>query len=179
MVKNNLPDTENLNELVNNRVRKNGIVFTEEKLSVRYMLNSSLTKNMDIRHRIVALIIRNNKLLLVKGKSYPELWTPGGKSEEGESEEETLRRELKEEINLELKTMKFFRKYFMKDPYNEDSMTETKCFLVEAEGKPEPDKEIESIIWYGKENFLKKEYQMLEENEKGVIPDLIKEGLLK
>ncbi len=134
---------------------------------------------MDIRHRIVALIIRNNKLLLVKGKAKPELWTPGGKIEESESEEETLRRELKEEVDLDLQSMTFFKKYFMKNPYEKDSMTETKCFLVDAKGEPKPDNEIESIIWYSKEDFLNKKYPMLEENEKGVIPDLIKEELLK
>lgn len=134
---------------------------------------------MNIRHRVVALIIRDNKLLLVKGKDWSELWTPGGKIDEGESEEKTLGRELKEEINLNLQSMTFFKKYFMKNPYDKDSMTETKCFLVEAEGLPKPDKEIESVIWYGKKDFLKKEYPMLEENEKGVIPDLIGAGLLK
>jgi hypothetical protein len=75
--------------------------------------------------------------------------------------------------------MSFFRKYFMKNPYNKDSMTETKCFLVKAKGEPKPSQEIESIIWYSKEDFLKKRYPMIEENEKGLIPDLIKEGLLK
>ncbi|MBI2449061.1 NUDIX domain-containing protein [Candidatus Pacearchaeota archaeon] len=133
---------------------------------------------MNIRHRIVALIIKNNKLLLVKGKGYSELWTPGGKREEGESEEETLKRELKEEINLDLQSMVFFREYFMQSPYSNNWMTETKCFLVEAKGEPKADKEIESIVWYGKDDFLTKKYPMIEENEKGLIPDLIKEGLI-
>lgn len=51
---------------------------------------------MKIRNRVVAIILKANKVLLVKGKGWPELWTPGGKIEEGETEEETLKRELKE-----------------------------------------------------------------------------------
>ena len=134
---------------------------------------------MKIRYRIVAIIIKDNKLLLVKGKGWPELWTPGGKIEEGESEEGTLKRELKEEINLDLQNMTFFKKYFYKNPYVEGTMTETKCFIVEVKGEPKADKEIDSIIWYSKEDFEKKKYPMLEENEKGLIPDLIEQDLLK
>jgi len=134
---------------------------------------------MEIRHRIVAIIIDNNKILLVKGKGYDELWTPGGKNEEGETEEETLKRELKEEINLDLQSMKFFRKYFMKNPYEKGWMTETRSYLVEVKGKPKPGEEIESIIWYNKADFINKNYPMLEENEKFLIPDLIEKGLLK
>ena len=133
---------------------------------------------MKIRHRVVAIIIKDKKILFVRGKGYPELWTPGGKTEEGENEEKTLRRELKEEVNLNLKTIKFFKKYFLKSPYSDDWMTETKCFLVEAEGEVKTAKEIESFIWFSKEDFLQKKYLMIEENEKFLIPDLIKEGLL-
>jgi len=134
---------------------------------------------MRIRHRIVAIIIKNNKLLLVKGKKYSELWTPGGKVENGETEKETLVRELKEEVNLKLLSLNFFRKYFLKSPYDVNWMTETKCFLVKAGGDPKPGREIESIIWFSKDDFFDKKYPMIEENDKFLIPDLIKEKLLK
>ena len=134
---------------------------------------------MKIRHRVAAIIIQANKVLLVKGKGYPELWTPGGKMDEGETEKETLRRELKEEVDLDLQTNTFFKEYFLKSPYNLDYMTKTRCFLAKVKGKPKPGHEIEKVVWYGKEDFENKRYKMLEENEKGLIPDLIKEGLLK
>src|SRR3990167_6191953 len=131
---------------------------------------------MNIRHRVVAIIIKNNMILLVKGKGWPELWTPGGKIEDGENEEDTLKRELKEELGLELQTMQFFKKYFMENPYSKGDMTETKCFLVKVKGEPKPNQEIESFVWYSIRDFKSKKYKMLAENEKGLIPDLIKEG---
>lgn len=134
---------------------------------------------MNTRHRAAALIIRNNKLLLVKGKGYPELWTPGGKIEEGESPEGTLKRELSEETGLNMKSATFFRKYLMGNPYDKDLMSETETFLVVAEGIPKPDNEIESIIWYGKEDFMNKVYPLIKETKEGIIPDLLKEKLLK
>ena len=51
--------------------------------------------------RIAGIIIKDGKLLLVKGKGYEELWTPGGKIDENETDEECLKRELK---NLSLVT---------------------------------------------------------------------------
>jgi len=135
----------------------------------------NLKKTVNIRKRIVAIIIKNKKILLVKGKGYNELWTPGGKIEEGETQEETLKRELKEEINLEVLSMKFFKTYLNQSPYSKDWMTETKCFFATVNGTPKPQKEIEAIIWYGKDDG--KNYPMIEENEK-LIADLMKENLL-
>ncbi|GAA2407056.1 NUDIX hydrolase [Nonomuraea africana] len=48
---------------------------------------------------VAAAVIENGRLLIVSKKSAPDLfYLPGGKPEPGESEEETLARELKEEL---------------------------------------------------------------------------------
>jgi ADP-ribose pyrophosphatase YjhB (NUDIX family) len=60
---------------------------------------------METRIRIAGIIIQNGKLLMLLGKGYPELWTPGGKLEAHESNEECLARELKEEIGVNLLSM--------------------------------------------------------------------------
>ena len=62
---------------------------------------------MNTRERVGAIIIKDNKLLLLTRHGFQHIWTPGGKIEPGESDEECLRRELKEEIDAELKEMKF------------------------------------------------------------------------
>lgn len=63
---------------------------------------------MKIYNVVAAVILKNNKLLCTQRKvskyDYISLkWEfPGGKIEEGESEEQALTREIKEELNLEI-----------------------------------------------------------------------------
>jgi len=49
-----------------------------------------------------ALIINNKKILLVSGHGADFYWTPGGGIENNETPEVALKRELKEELGLEV-----------------------------------------------------------------------------
>ena len=64
-----------------------------------------------LKIRIAGIIIKENKLLLLKGRGHKHLWTPGGKLEKGETDKECLKRELKEEIGVDLIEAKFFKEY--------------------------------------------------------------------
>ena len=74
-----------------------------------------------LRLRVNGIILRDDKILLLKhdyiGKT-GELWAPpGGGLQYGESVDEALKRELKEEINIELKSYSFlFINEFLKPP---------------------------------------------------------------
>ncbi len=65
---------------------------------------------------VAAFIEKNNKFLLVRrppGKKNEGLWEfPGGKVEEGETLEEALKRELKEELGIEVLKCTFLEKIF-------------------------------------------------------------------
>jgi len=77
------------------------------------------------RPRAFAAIIKNNHILMTK-HIYPDktFWTlPGGGLEEGESFEEAVIREVKEEVNLDVEVVDFLftRQY---------SGGEERCYLV-------------------------------------------------
>ncbi len=129
---------------------------------------------MKIRTRIAGIIIQGGKILMLKGKGYKELWTPGGKLEEGESDEECLRRELKEEIGVNLVNSNFFGEYPGKSFYNPEVIRNQRVYIVNIEGEVKPDAEIESFVWFSKEDFKMKKYPMITITEEQIIPDLIK-----
>ena len=61
-----------------------------------------------------AIILKDKKILLVKrskdSDTFPEKWAcPGGRDEPGESPEEVVIREIKEEVNLEFTPSKLFK----------------------------------------------------------------------
>jgi len=66
---------------------------------------------MQTRTRITGIVIQDGKILMLKGKGYKKLWTPGGKIEEGESDKDCLKRELKEEIGVNLIDSRLFGEY--------------------------------------------------------------------
>ena len=124
--------------------------------------------------RIAGIIIQGGKILMLIGKGHKELWTPGGHLEIGENEEECLKRELKEEIGVNLVKSKFFGEYPGKSFYQPERTYNQHVYLAEIEGKIVPNAEIESYLWFSKEDFLSKKYPMITNDEEKVIPDLIK-----
>ena len=132
---------------------------------------------METKTRIAAVIIEGGKLLMLRGKGYKELWTPGGKIEIGESEEDCLKRELKEEISVEISSLSFFKEYSGKSFYNPGQITKQKIYIVSISGEIKPDAEIESFVWLTREDFDKKKFPMIPIIEEKIIPDLIKEEI--
>jgi len=96
------------------------------------------------------LIIENGKILLLKKFSKDYYETPGGKTEENESLENCLVRELQEEIGIRAIS---FTKFLRMDKFNfENKEITNHTFLVkEFRGKPRLVEEdvFEKLIWVG------------------------------
>ena len=133
-------------------------------------------KRRDI-DRIGLLLIRDGKILGARTRGKVTFYLPGGKREPGESDLETLRREIREELGTGIK---------------EDSVRPYKVFRAEADGKPKgtmltmatlfaelagdehPCSEIEELGW-----FSYSEVGRFGKIDKLIFNDLYREGYLK
>jgi 8-oxo-dGTP diphosphatase len=133
---------------------------------------------MNYYRRIGAVLIQDKKMLFVKCNEFPEYFSPGGKKEVGESDEETLTRELKEEVGLDLISAEFFKEYETASPFTADTNDVSRIYLVNASGEEKVAMEIIGSVWVSKEDFEKEKYSFLEIYQKYLIPDLINKELL-
>ena len=122
---------------------------------------------------MAAIILNKGKLLVVKEFNENHYHTAGGGVEEGEDLEKALRRELSEEIGVEVKSVEYFGK-FMGKTYDGDELL-LNTFITEISGEPRPGAEIENIAWVGAENGIK----LTTPSKKQIIPKLIETGLMK
>lgn len=131
---------------------------------------------MQERKRVAGIIIRDEKLLLLKGKEYDFLWTPGGGIDGDETDEECLRRELKEELGVELVSAKFYKEYEKEFYFDPSIKSRQMTYIAEIDGEIKPDtEEIEKFFWVSKEDIRNKKYDVkIEEN---VINDLINDKI--
>jgi 8-oxo-dGTP diphosphatase len=95
--------------------------------------------------KIGAVIQNDQRQLLVVKKNVPGRDTyiiPGGRPEGDETEEETLRRELSEELGVTVEKFTPFGKY--EEPAEfEDAVLVMTVFDVEVKGDPKPQSEIQ------------------------------------
>ena len=95
------------------------------------------------------LPVKEGKVLLARRAIEPykgDYDVLGGFMDFGETAEEAVRRELKEEVGLEVKSMQFFRTYV--DRYGEDGEhTLGLFFSVEAQGEPKASDDVSECEW--------------------------------
>lgn len=128
---------------------------------------------MITKTRVAAAIIQDGKLLMLKWHGYDELWTPWGKMDEWESNEECLARELKEELGIDLISAIFFKTYSWPSFYHPENTTVQHIYVATIQWNIIPDAEIESYIWLTKDDFINKLFPMIPITQEEIIPDLI------
>ena len=111
---------------------------------------------------------KGGKFLIIQNKEGKHWDFAKGRAEKGETEEETAKREIKEEVNIEVKIIDGFKEYIKyKIPYANVEKTVV-IFLCEAlkEDVKIQDEEISDYAWLEYEEAMKK---LTHENPKNVL----------
>lgn len=131
---------------------------------------------MKIIDKIAWIYIKDKKLLCTRSKGKEKYYSPGGKREQGESDEETLIREVKEEVSVDIKkeTIQYYNTFEAQADGKEDGiMVKMTCYTAEYEGILQASSEIEEI------NFLDtKDMDKISLAGKLIFEDLKKKDLI-
>jgi 8-oxo-dGTP pyrophosphatase MutT (NUDIX family) len=105
---------------------------------------------MKIIDKLAWIEIVNKKILSTKSFGKNKYYIPGGKREYGETDEQALSREIKEELSVELHsaTLKFIG-VFQANAHGhpEDTFVKMTCYAASYTGLLKANSEIEEIIW--------------------------------
>ena len=129
------------------------------------------------RPTATALIMKSSKVLLVKRaeKPYRGWWDlPAGYIGRGESAEDTLRREMKEELGIEIKFKKFLGAYPGTATSGPDRFhVLSLVYLASPVGTPNVSdkKEIKEFGWFAKSDFPKK---IAFDSNRDIVRDFLK-----
>ncbi len=80
------------------------------------------TENGIFNYRVCAIIKHNNKLLAMKNNNTPYYYLPGGRVNLHEDTDTAIKRELKEELGIDVKNVKplwFVQNFFIEDESND------------------------------------------------------------
>lgn len=111
-----------------------------------------MSKEID---KLAWLYIENGKLLCARSINKTLFYLPGGKREIGESDEQALIREIREEISVDLipSSIKYAQTIHAKaDGKSSDTIVKLTCYFADFNGELSPDAEIAEIDFIDYEN---------------------------
>ncbi len=124
--------------------------------------------------KIGAIVVENKKLLVTRSSGKNMFFVPGGKREPGENDVEALHREVKEELNVTVKSHRYY-KTFIGPNHDGTKQVKITAYFVVYDGSLEPSNEIEELLWVSREDFSS---YSLGNMLKIMIPELVKDEIL-
>ncbi len=105
---------------------------------------------MDLIDKLAWIYIKDRKILSTRSKGKDAWYIPGGKREQGESDQEALVREIKEELTVDLlpETLSYlgtFKAQAHGKP--EGVFVQMTCYTGNYKGELKPSSEIEEMAW--------------------------------
>ncbi len=126
--------------------------------------------------KIALIKIENGKILSTKSKGKNKYYIPGGKRENYETDEQTLIREIKEELSVEIikESIEYVGTFkAQSDGAMEVTIVKMTCYKANYIGNLKKDNEIEEIRWL---NF--RDLDIISEVDKIIFKHLKDKGLL-
>lgn len=105
---------------------------------------------MKIIDKVALLYVKDGKILSTRSKGKDKYYLPGGKREGNETDLETLAREVKEELSVDVveATARFYGTFEAQAHGKEEGvLVRMTCYTAEFEGKLREDSEIAEIVW--------------------------------
>ena len=108
--------------------------------------------------RLALIELKDRKVLEAKSKGKDTWYIPGGKREAGESDEQALIREIKEELTVDIEAATIMHYGTFEAPAHgkpEGTILRMACYQARYMGEPTPSSEVEMIDWfdYSKKNL--------------------------
>jgi ADP-ribose pyrophosphatase len=108
--------------------------------------------------KLAWIYIKDKKILSTLSKGKDKYYIPGGKREDGENDIETLIREIKEELSVELdlNTLRYYGVFKAQaHGKTEGIVVKMSCYFAEYVGELMADSEIAEIVWLKYEDIDK------------------------
>ena len=128
--------------------------------------------------KIAFIYIKDGKILSTLSKGKDTYYIPGGKREGNETDEQTLIRECKEELTIDIKkeTIKYYGTFEAQAHGKaEGILVRMTCYMAEFDGDLKPDSEIQEMIWLDYSNLNVK----ISPVDQLIFKDLYEKGFIK
>ena len=122
-------------------------------------------------------IIRDNRLLVLEESDQELYLMPGGRPETGESAEQALSRELKEELGVELDvtSLKYLGSFEDMAAGKEEAIVHLELYLGDFLGEMKPSSEVKRLVWFTKSDDWS---QLAPVTRNKILPALLQQGLI-
>lgn len=133
---------------------------------------------MKLIDKIAFIYLKDGNILSTLSNGKDTYYIPGGKREPNETDEETLIRECKEELSINIKrdTIKYYGTFEAQAHGKaEGILVKMTCYTAEFDGELTPDSEIQEIKWLNYSNLDVK----ISPVDTIIFKDLYDKGLIK
>lgn len=127
--------------------------------------------------KIALIYIKDKKILTTLSKGKDTYYLPGGKREKNEKDEDTLVRECKEEltIDIDVNSIKYYGTFEAQAHGKaEGIIVKMTCYIANFTGKIQPSSEIQEVRWLGYNDL-----DLISPVDRLIFKDLFENGLIK